>query len=407
MEQHAKLSPSASDRWTQCTASIAEYAERVPEDDSSNEYQREGTMAHELLEKAINATTNPMEIEFDFGEFAHCEQEMRKNVQTVYDHVAPALHNDSCVVMTEQQVFLSPDCWGTADIVIVDGSDLQVIDLKYGSGVMVEADSPQLLIYAVGAYLSFQWMFDEQIETITRTIAQPRGSHSAGPIRSVTETKENTLNGDELNKIKKALEDIASGKTQFKVTEKGCRWCDVKDTKEGCKAFTDASLAKVNSYFDDESGTLVIPHAEDVDQYTVEQIDAVLEGRKLFSTFLDSVEKRAEKLILEDGVDLPGHKMVESLGNRKWDFDSDEEVVEFLTKTLKLKKGDCYTQKVLTAPQAEKLLDPKARNGKKKLEEFQKYVVRPKGKPKLVHKSAKGAPTGPMFDNESVVDPLA
>lgn len=127
MANHAKLSPSSADRWSKCTASIA-MEEGLP--DIISPYAEEGTRAHELLEKSIRTCTPPMKVEFDFGEYD--EQEMRKNVQIAYDYIAKGIDNPNVIIFSEVKVVFRDDCWGTVDIVKIDGSDLEIIDLKYG-----------------------------------------------------------------------------------------------------------------------------------------------------------------------------------------------------------------------------------------------------------------------------------
>lgn len=69
-----------------------------------------------------------------------------------------------------------PEFWGTADCVVVNGDDLQVIDFKAGRGIAVEVDyhgklNPQLGFYTLGACSSlgkFHW------DNITVSIVQPR-----------------------------------------------------------------------------------------------------------------------------------------------------------------------------------------------------------------------------------------
>ena len=51
MTKHAKLSPSAADRWFNCPASI-KLCEGLPQE-APNKYMLEGTKAHEFAEKVL------------------------------------------------------------------------------------------------------------------------------------------------------------------------------------------------------------------------------------------------------------------------------------------------------------------------------------------------------------------
>ena len=77
----------------------------------------------------------------------------------------------------EQRVDFSeyvPDGFGTADVVILSGHKIRVIDLKFGRGVPVSAvDNTQLRLYALGAYEKFKNDFPE-IKEVEYTIHQPR-----------------------------------------------------------------------------------------------------------------------------------------------------------------------------------------------------------------------------------------
>lgn len=150
---HALLSPSAAHRWLVCTPSAR--LERGM-DDQPSEYAEEGTKAHALAEAVLTGK--------------ECDYEA--DVHMYVDYV----ENLKGRRYVEQKVDLSswvPGGFGTADCIVIDGSTLQIIDLKYGKGVKVSAkENPQLRLYALGAIHTLN-LYD-QITDVTTTIVQPR-----------------------------------------------------------------------------------------------------------------------------------------------------------------------------------------------------------------------------------------
>ena len=61
-------------------------------------------------------------------------------------------------MLIEQRLDLSayaPESFGTADCIIAGDGTLHVIDFKYGTGVLVEAErNPQMMLYALGRFAS-------------------------------------------------------------------------------------------------------------------------------------------------------------------------------------------------------------------------------------------------------------
>lgn len=63
--------------------------------------------------------------------------------------------------------------FGTGDCVIIADDRLQIIDLKYGIGVLVSAEeNPQMMLYALGALSTYGNLYD--IKEVGMTIFQPR-----------------------------------------------------------------------------------------------------------------------------------------------------------------------------------------------------------------------------------------
>ena len=90
-------------------------------------------------------------------------------------HAAKAKSADA-VLLLEQRLDFSrwvPDGFGTGDCVIVAEGYIEVIDLKYGAGVVVPVEgNPQLLLYALGACEAWDYLYG--IQEVTMTIYQPR-----------------------------------------------------------------------------------------------------------------------------------------------------------------------------------------------------------------------------------------
>lgn len=162
---HARLSPSSSKRWTTCTASIG-YIEanthRIPGDGSSR-YSDEGTEAHDWAEKVLNGEIEDSEVPEHFAPaleyVAHCRTLIEENPHSEsFIEYEAALFYETEPVEKERNgetVMALPS--GTVDFALITEEKIIIRDLKYGAGVLVEAEgNTQLAIYAMSIIKELQ-----------------------------------------------------------------------------------------------------------------------------------------------------------------------------------------------------------------------------------------------------------
>jgi hypothetical protein len=114
------------------------------------------------------------------------------------------------------------DLWGTADAILIGKDMIEIIDLKSGKWA-VEADNPQMRIYALGALSRYG---DDC--TVQMTIVQPRGWHKDGPIRSYSISAINLVEWA-YETLKPAAEACFEEIPTYNYSKDGCRWCNAKD----------------------------------------------------------------------------------------------------------------------------------------------------------------------------------
>lgn len=174
MTTHAALPPSAIARWTACPGSAA--AERAVRQRAETVYSREGTWAHSVyaaslltgwLPRIIVPSAAP-ELAETLDIAAAATRAIIRNRPFLIEQRLPALEGE-------------PDVWGTADVVVLDhaGRVAAVADLKFGRGVLVEADTPQLATYGLLAAAKYG-LSHHGLDT---WIVQPRAEHSDGVAR--------------------------------------------------------------------------------------------------------------------------------------------------------------------------------------------------------------------------------
>ena len=221
---HARLSPSAAERWLVCPASIQMAAKAPPGSDVDSVYAREGTAAHSLGESKartqllLTESTRPNLAEWD-------EAEMDR-----YTDAYVALLRDKMqeypgtALLLEQRMNTGvPHCWGTGDAVLVSPQHVEVVDLKYGAGVAVSAyENPQLMLYGLGALDTYGDLLGEP--TLVRmTIFQPRIGDS-GSVSSYELTPDE-LRAWRADVVLPRAEEALGDNPSFGPGEKACRWC--------------------------------------------------------------------------------------------------------------------------------------------------------------------------------------
>lgn len=356
---HAVLSASSSHRWLECPPSAklnAEIADKV------SEYAQQGSSAHELAEYKIKSFLGE-KVKDPADSLTYFDQEMADCTDSYAEYVAEqvAKAKERCkdpIVLVEQRLDFSkwvPQSFGTGDTVIVSDDVLSIIDLKYGVGILVEAEkNPQMMCYALGALQLFDGIYD--INKVSMTIFQPRREH----ISTYDITKEELLKWADTI-LAPTAQLAASGDGEFKAGAH-CQFCKMKAT---CRKRAEYNL-ELARYDFEMPATL-----ED------EEIEVILSKVDELIAWGSDIKEYALQSALS-GKQWSDWKLVEGRSNRRY---TDETVV---ADTVKAAGYDPYEHKVLGITAMTKLL------GKTKFEKLLGgYLEKPQGKPTLVPMSDK------------------
>lgn len=370
MAAHAKLSPSSAVRWLTCTASVA--LEAGIEDKASG-YAAEGTYAHALCEIEAKYATGQItkrqltaqkkKIYNEEFHDAEVEESALYYANYIKETVAmlKELNGEDPAVMFEQRLDLSrwvPECFGTADCVIISGHTIHVIDFKYGKGVEVSsAGNPQMQLYAAGALALFEPLYD--IRTVGMTILQPRLSNKATSVMPVSDL-EDWLTDVVMPKAEEAL----SGIGVYLPSEAACRFCKAKGE---CAARAE----KFVELFEEDPDPGVL---------SLERLGEILSMTRDMKTWLSELEASATQRLLS-GDKIPGWKLVEAKTRRQI---PDEEAAAKALRDAGLSDEQIFTVKLAGITAIEKAL------GKKRAAEaLEGLIVKPKGGPALAPQTDK------------------
>lgn len=359
---HAKLSASGSEKWMTCTPS-ARLEEQFP--DETSEFAREGTFAHAVFEQELsNYLGRPVDplpqdlIQFD-------SQDLR-------DHVAAAVavaierieqaraHTPDAVILVEQRLDFSPwvpEGFGTGDLVIVTDDVLDVMDLKFGKGIRVDAKAnSQMRLYGLGAVNELAHLYD--IKTVRMTILQPRlGNYDSD------EMPVNDLLRWAFDVVVPRAKLAWDGEGEF-VAGDHCSSCFCR-ARFQCQARADKNLAVAKSDFAFKPPELL----------SLAQLSNVLARADEAIDWLNDVKLFALQQA-ESGVKVPGYKLVEGRSNRKY---SDADAVAAKLIASGIDEAVIYERSLLGITALEKAI------GKKVFGTLlADLIVKPAGKPTLV-----------------------
>lgn len=352
-QKHALLSASSAHRWLHCPPS-AKLTAGVTE--APSEAALQGTAAHALAEhklrRALKQQSKRPVSKYEDDEMNTHTDDYVAYVLEQYEQAKQT--TPGAVIYIEQHLDFSnvvPGGFGTGDCLIVADGTLHVIDLKYGLGVLVEAEwNPQMMLYAIGALALFDALYD--IEQVALTVFQPRRENVSTWTISVTE-----LNKWAEQTLKPAAELAAKGEGEF-YAGAWCQFCRIAST---CRARAEANLELAKFEF--------APPAE----LSADEVADVLAQIPGLTRWASDVQDYALSQALS-GERYEGFKLVAGRSIRKYTY---ETAVAEAAKAAGYR--DIYKRSLLTITAMEKLM------GKKQFSEILgDLVVKPEGKPTLV-----------------------
>lgn len=357
-QKHALLSASSAHRWLHCPPS-AKLTAGVTE--APSEAALQGTAAHALAEhklrRALKQQSKRPVSKYEDDEMNTHTDDYVAYVLEQYEQAKQT--TPGAVIYIEQHLDFSnvvPGGFGTGDCLIVADGTLHVIDLKYGLGVLVEAEwNPQMMLYAIGALALFDALYD--IEQVALTVFQPRRENVSTWTISVTE-----LNKWAEQTLKPAAELAAKGEGEF-YAGAWCQFCRIAST---CRARAEANLELAKFEF--------APPAE----LSADEVADVLAQIPGLTRWASDVQDYALSQALS-GERYEGFKLVAGRSIRKY---TDETAVAEAAKAAGYR--DIYKRSLLTITAMERLM------GKKQFSEILgNLVLKPEGKPTLVPVSDK------------------
>lgn len=328
MTAHSPLGGSGASRWINCPGSV-----RLSKgiEQGSSVYAAEGSVAHALAEGALNRKGliyKVGEVVEYGGHKIKVNQEMYKHVGEYEDYIRLRKGNDGEMWVEHRFAVpkLHPAWFGTADCVIYKPTESRVIiiDFKYGAGVLVEPDSPQLSYYAIGALMSLGL----KAKTVQLVIYQPRASN--GPVRSIE------------REVVDLFDDLANFRGAMVATEhpdaplqagSWCRWCPAAASCPEQEALRDIAVNEQFDVIDDSTS------------------DGRLGEYLRIAPIVENWAKRVREVAYErarSGEKIDGYKLVRKLKNNTFRHDLDSTLAT-LTETAKAEGVDIDTDEFLKA----------------------------------------------------------
>ena len=371
---HAKLSASGSEKWMTCTPSA-----RVEEQfiDEGSEFAREGTFAHAVFEQSLlnylGRPVDPLPVDLIHFDSPALRDYVKQSVDYAIERIEAA--RERCkdpVIYVERRLNFSawvPEGFGTGDLVIITDGLVEVLDLKYGKGILVEAqDNSQMRLYGLGAYAELADLYD--ITDVRMTILQPRLNNYGSEELPV---KELLAWADKFVVPAAAL--AWEGKGEF-VAGDHCTSCFCK-ARYTCPARAAQALEVAKQEFDVvESAQPPLPES-----LTVERIAELLPKADMVISWFTDLKAYALKQAVDHNNVVPGYKLVAGRSNRR--YENQDAVAEKLL-AAGFPEAVIYERSLLGITAMETAI------GKK---EFAKVlgdlIVKPEGKPTLVPVSDK------------------
>jgi hypothetical protein len=362
---HSTFSPSAADRWLSCTYSI-EASKGIPEETSK--YSEEGTLAHSVCEALFRQTFFEMPfphdlqmqlIGYDGNEIMACANGYVEVINfwlQNHDHIGDVLFYG-----IEKGVPIVPEegCFGTADCLIIGTKGAAVIDYKHGKGKNVAANSLQLKVYAAGInkYLENK----PEGYKIHCIVYQPRTDMAPKEIEY------------EVSELDSFLATIKEAINKSKLPSEPCEgnhcfWCPANRTKDPsmkCKAIAEKPLKLAQENFGKFLADMNAP-IEKFNAPNPARDAAIVKIHALFPLMKKIVEDTTEELMMriESGEFIDGVRIVEKLGNRTLNADTDEQAAQMITSKFNVDPWKIIpeTKKIKTITEIEKVI------GKNKLD---------------------------------------
>ena len=356
--EHAILSASSSHRWMNCTPS-ARLEQEFKEYESTA--AKEGTAAHALAEHKLKRKLK-MRSDRPVSEFNDEDMELYTDDYSdyVYEQYKKAQrYDENAQIFIEQRLDFScyvPDGFGTGDAVIISKGKIQIIDLKYGQGVLVNAENnSQMMLYALGALKKFGK--DYEIKKVKLVIFQPRRENV-----SVWETTVTQLKKWAEKKLRPRAEMAFKGTGNYQPGSH-CQFCKAAAK---CRARAEENLKLAQEEFKKPP---LLTDAE------IESILSKIQGLKKWA---DEIWEFALEQALK-GKQWNGFKVVQGKSVRK--YSDEQKVVDACNKAG---YKDIYVKKLITLTEMEKLMGKKVFN-----EVLGSLIEKPAGKPTLVEESDK------------------
>lgn len=355
---------------------------------STSKYAAEGTAAHQVLTWALQeerpATAYIGRVIEADGFIFEVDEDMARHVQVCVDY-ANDLKGDDGTIFADIRVNYSSyldtpehEAWGTADVIVARGTELIVVDFKYGMGVEVDAEkNPQMSLYGLGALQAYHGLVAD-FERVRMAISQPRIKSAPSEWDCSVEELETWGRSTARSAVVTCVNaktyatsphDMTWEQTYLRPSEKACKFCRAKATCPKLRAEVAETVFSANPADPEEfSESALTSLGLACDQYVGlgerdlskagpdEELSAWLAACltkvDLIEDWCKAIRAEAERRLFA-GEQVPGFKVVAGKkGNRQW---ADAKVAEETLKTMRVKLEDMYDFKLISPTTAEKL----------------------------------------------------